>query len=122
MGGLIIGLFLSFVSYLIDGGELIAIFQRMQGFLFIAIVTISLGILASEINFFIKSNIFSSALFGVLSPLVFVGLLLLDSFIFSGTIKSMPIEFYLTIYTLFSFLLGALFFGTLRKTPNKKIN
>lgn len=116
IGALTIALLLSFVSYLIDGGEFIAVFQRMQGFLFIAVVAISLGILASEIKCFIKSHIRASLLFGILSPLLFIGCLLIDSILFNGSIKAMPDEFYLIMYMLFGFLSGAIYFGTLKNT------
>ncbi|WP_147291851.1 hypothetical protein [Alteromonas aestuariivivens] len=113
--GLLLAGLLSFIRFLFEDGVISDAFNRLEGVAFLAIVSIALGLLASEINFFIKSDILSSVLFGICAPLVFIGMLLLDSLLFDGTIKSMHVEFYLAIYALGSLLSGGVFYGTLRK-------
>ncbi|WP_010381920.1 hypothetical protein [Pseudoalteromonas rubra] len=113
--GLLLATLFSFLRFIFEGGEINDVFSRLEGTAFLAVLSVILAVVASEINFHIKSNILSSILFGILSPAIFICFLWLSSLFFNGVINSMPAEFYLFMYAFLGGLGGAIFFGTLRK-------
>ena len=119
---LLLMLFLSFISFLFEGGTIYSIFYRVESGVFLGIVALLCGVVFCEIKAIIQSKILGAFLFGAVSSQLFVLCLFISSFLTSGAVKKMPNDMYLFFTLIFTPLLSAIYFGMVGKTPNKQIN
>ena len=111
--GLLVSLILSIVKYVSEGSSILKILEAPA---FMAFFTIFMGVIYCEIADRSKNIIFASILFGLIGPQLFLLLNIGLLWFTEGIIRDIPLDWYLTLSLFLGGSLGALYYGTTKKS------